>query len=121
MTLIHPIIRGMADDDRDHDPWGTGMMTLGAICDVLSVEGGDIPAEAGYRPAMGLGRDALADDAEDGEFYHQRDLLAGLYPDEFPGHWVDGYEPDLSMGDLEYAARVLHRYLDVVRLAGKDY
>lgn len=121
MTLIHPIIQEIANNDRQHDPWGSGMMALGAVCDVLSVEGGHIPPEAGYRPAMGLGREALADTDEDSEFYYQRDLLAGMYPDEFPGYWVEGYEPNLTTEDLEYAAKVLHRYLALVKLAGRDY
>lgn len=117
---MHEVIREIADNDRTYDPWGAGMGALGAVCDVLWVEGGSIPAEAGYRPALALTRAALTRDAC-GEFDDQRTLLAGLDPDEFPGFWVDGYDPGLSLDDLEHAARVLSRYLDVVKIAGRDY
>lgn len=121
MTLIHPIIREMADDDRKHDPWGAGMGALGAVCDVLHVEGGTIPTSAGYWPSMGLTLAAMIAEQDSGEYDRQRTLLAGLYPEDFPGFWVEGYEPNLTIADLEYAARVLDRYLDQVRLAGRDY
>lgn len=115
---MHKIIREMANEDRVTDPWGAGMMALGAVCDVLFIEGGVIPTSAGYWPAMGLTHDAMV---EHDEFTQQRTLLAGLHPEQFPGFWVEGYEPDMTVDDLEYAARVLDRYLDLVKHAGRDY
>ncbi len=111
---MHKIIRDIADDDRAHDPWGTGMAALGACCDVLAVERKQVPAEAGYSP--GAAGPAL----EPGDSRAET-LMAALHPDRFPGYWVDGYQPDLSIDDLQHAARVLSRYLDWVRLAGRDY
>lgn len=114
MTKMHKIIRDLADDDRAYDPCGSGMLALGAVCDVLAVKGGDIPADAGYSSgALGVGIDP--------EDNHATDLLAGLDPDAFPGHWVEGYTPNLTLADVEYAAVILSRYLDFVRLAGRDY
>lgn len=111
---MHTLIRDIADDDRAYDPWGAGMAALFAICDVLATEGEDIPTEAAYSPgAMGPHVDADDDRA--------RTLMAGLFPDRFPGFWVDGHRPNLTVSDLQYAARVLCRYLDLVRIAGRDY
>lgn len=109
---MHAIIRDIADDDRAYDPWGAGMTALGAVCDVLAVEGGDVPASAGYRPGV-FGPDV--------SYCQAKSLLAALHPNRFRGYWVDGFVPDLSVADLEYAARILSRYLDWVRVAGRDY
>lgn len=111
---MNSIIREIADDDREYDPWGTGMTALGACCDVLAVEGEHVPAEAGYSPGAA------------GPFIEPEDsnantLLAALHPDRFPDFWVPGYRPELSVADLQHAVRVLSRYLDLVRLAGRDY
>lgn len=108
---MHKLIREIADDDRRYDPWGAGMTALGAVCDVLHVEGGGVPAEAEYSPGVGV-------DTED---HNVTTLLAGLYPGRYVGFWVEGYAPNLRLSDLEYAARILSRYLDWVRLAGRDY
>lgn len=110
---MHKIIREIADDDRAYDPWGAGMMALGAVCDALHVAGGEVPVEAGYRPGAG-GPDVMGDETLE-------TVLAGLYPDRYEGYWVEGYVPGLSLADVEYAARILSRYLDWVRLAGRDY
>lgn len=111
---MHTIIREIADDDRAYDPWGTGMTALGAVCDVLAVEGEDVPAEAGYSPGI-FGPQVDPDD------YHATTLLAALHPEQYPDAWVEGYAPNMTTDDLEYAARILSRYLDWVRLAGRDY
>lgn len=123
MTLLHPIItKELVDDDRAHDPWGSTLATLGAICDVLSVMGGEIPASAGYRPAMGLSHpNDLRWNEVTGENYNAHILLTGLDTSFDPGLFTEDYEPDLATDDLEYAARVLDRYADVLKLAGRDY
>lgn len=109
---MHEIIRGIADDDRAYDPWGAGMAALGAVCDVLHEYDGEIPESAEYRPGV-FGPDLSGDAA--------RTLLAGMFPERFPGFWVEGYRPDLTLADLEHAARVLSRYLDWVCFAGRNY
>lgn len=116
---MHDIVRTMADDDRKHDPWGAGMNTLGAVCDVLHHEGGTIPTEVRYSP--GMGGPIVTYDATTGEGYHANELMAGLHPEQHPGYWVKGYAPNLTIADLEHAAIVLHRYLNLVKLAGRDY
>lgn len=111
---MHALIRDIADDDRAYDPWGAGTAALAAVCDVLAVEGEDVPSEAGYSPGA-AGPHIEPEDS------HAETLMAGLRPNRFPGFWVEGYRPNLTVSDLQYAARVLSRYLDFVRLAGRDY
>ena len=57
----------------------------------------------------------------DPDDYYAMTLLTALHPDEHPGAWVEGYQPNMTADDLEYAAQILSRYLDWVRLAGRDY
>jgi hypothetical protein len=97
--------------DIKHDPWGTGLLVAGAIADVLYVEHGEIPESAGYRPPM-MGSFTRADltyNAVSGENDLQADLLQMLDNEA------------VTMADLEHAMRVLDRYLDLVKLAGRDY
>lgn len=111
---MHKIIRDIADDDRAYDPWGAGMAALVAVCDVLAVEDEHVPAEAGYRPGAG-GPHIDPDDS------NAVSLMAGLHPDRYQGFWVEGYAPNLTVADLTYAARILSRYLDLIRRAGRAY
>lgn len=124
MTMIHSVIREIADDDRAHDPWGAGMSALGAVCDVLFALGDSelIPVEAGFRPAMASSQDIeeLRDDGT-GENYHAHAILAAMDSTFDPDYYVFGFLHDLTVDDLEYAADVLTRYLDLVKLAGRDY
>jgi len=92
------------------DPWGSCLGALGPILDVLYVRGGDIRASAGYRPAMALHSEAdLVYDEVSGE----NDLAAYLLERLDAG--------EIVIADLEFAARVLDRYADLVRAAGQDY
>lgn len=102
----------------DGDPWGSGMMWLGAACDLLAIigEGHLIPESAGYRPG---GLPSLD------EVYWQADHWT-----EDGGADVDSNLADLGSAyrvgritpdDLALAARILDRYLDMVRAAGRDY
>lgn len=104
---LHRLLREMADDDRKHDPWGACLGALGPICDLMTVigEGSGIPGSAGYRPAMGLGMWSIAADSYVGE-----ELVLAWFTDD-----------SLDHPDLEYAARVLDRYADLIKAAGKDY
>lgn len=111
---MHSIIRELADDDRAHDPFGAAMRALGTLCDVLYADGETVPAVAGFRPAMGQG-DIDPDDS------NAVTVMAALYPDRFPGYWVEGYAPNLSVEDVEYAVRILSRYVDWCEAAGRSY
>lgn len=84
----------LAIQDWD-DPWGTALMALGGMCDVLTSVGEDalIPESAGYRPAAG-GVDL--DDYPTAMYYE-------LFGDEV-------ITPDA----LGYWVRVLDRYADLV-------
>jgi hypothetical protein len=119
MTL-HPLIREELDDLK-HDPWGTCLHVLGPICDVLLVKGGEIPSSAGYSPALALhGESDLIYDEVTGENDVAWTLLQALDVDNHPGVFVEDMER-LTIEHLEYAARVLDRYADLVRAAGQDY
>lgn len=112
---LHSIIRELADDDRAYDPFGAAMGALSALCNVLHVEGETVPADAGFRPAMGQG-DIDPDDIR------AVMVLAALRPDRFPGYWVEGYAPSpLSVADVQYAVRILSRYVDWCHVAGRAY
>jgi hypothetical protein len=114
--MLHSLIREIADTDRAYDPFGAGMAALFAVCDVLYAADEYVPAEAGFRPGMGQPTGSV--DPDDSS---ATTLLAGLCPEEFPGYWIDGYSPNLSVADLQYAARILSRYIDWITLAGRDY
>lgn len=47
-------------DDWD-DSWGTGLSWLGAICDILTLTGEDVPPKWNYRPSPYMGWDSLED------------------------------------------------------------
>lgn len=75
------------------DLWGSALSALGGVCDVLYAFGGDIPTSASYSPGMG-GPDL--GDYPAAEYYELTEA----------GH--------ASVGDLEYWARVLDRFADLV-------
>ena len=74
------------------DPWGSVLSSLGGVCDVLHTLDGNIPASAGYSP--GTGPDLS-------------DYPAAMYVELLN----DGA---VSLHDLEYWARVLDRFADLV-------
>lgn len=75
------------------DPWGSVLSNLGGLCDVVHSNGGAIPLEVEYRPAVS------GADLED-------------YPSsEFSEMLHDGC---MSMADCEYWIQVLDRYADLV-------
>lgn len=110
---LHGLIREFADEDRVHDPWGAGMSVLGPICDVMSASGNgsSIPGSVGYSPGYTLqnGLFDLIHNPVTGENYVAGSLVAAIW------------EGRMTFADLEHAARVLDRYLDLVRAAGRDY
>lgn len=98
----------------NHDPWGSGMTALGAVCDVMFAMGAShlIEPGAGYRPGMGQSADldALADaDEEDGQDWATVSLAGAVR------------SGDVTVEDLARASRILHLYLDLVTAAGRDY
>jgi hypothetical protein len=110
--LTNPALQVLADNWDSHDPWGSGMVALGAVCDVLTAanEQDRIDPGAGYRPAMGQTQslDDLADSGED-EAWDCVALANELR------------EGTVTVDDLARAARILHLYLDRVRAADLDY
>jgi hypothetical protein len=110
--------------DIKHDPWGSCLGALGPILDVLYVRHGEIPASVGYAPALamfgGISECDLVFNEVTGENDFASTLLQALDVDNHPGVFVEDMEP-LTIEHLEYAARVLDRYADLVRAAGQDY
>lgn len=111
-AALYVLARGSWDP---HDAWGSGMAYLIAVCDVLYLAGEShlIPAECGYSAPFGVGYswdDALGQTTDDGTVPWEVGALAqALDADE------------LHVDDLAQAARILNRYLDAVRAAGRDY
>lgn len=105
---MNALLKELIDNDRKYDPWGAAMATAFAVCDVLTVlgEGQEIPAEMQYRPAMGLNEETLRNPEES---YQECEILTALDAEE------------LSIDDLAYALGVIDRYLDLLKLAGRDY
>lgn len=143
MTGLDPIITAARIGWDKGDPWGSGMMLLGAVCDFYTVLGfaphvdgwPTVPEEIGYRPAMGLSVQSLLVDADTDGFEHDwqfEDFTVECVAEAL-GFGVqiaaDG-EPDVaaSVEDwnvapviMQRTMRVLHRYLNLVQAAGLDY
>ena len=121
-SRLHPLIQEMVDEDRAYDPWGACLGALGPICDVLFVQQANIPTSVGYSPAGGPGvtpNDLDLSVQPSGENEQADMLLRAMNLELYPDDFVDMDE--LTIGDLEYAVRVLDRYADLLKLAGKDY
>lgn len=98
-TVVREAVRELAWD-REHDPYGSAMVALGAVVDTLWLNGEGVPS-AIATPSPGWdGEEAVAQDAHD-------------------------IDATLSIGattdDVRYWALVLARYVNVIRLAGRDY
>jgi hypothetical protein len=92
------------EDDIKHDPFGTGMAWQFAVCENLAALGSDVPYAVGY--ASGAGGPVL-ESWEDQAVY---DYLTDVTGD-----------PDARRAEVEYAARILERFLGWVKAAGRDY
>ena len=119
LTALRPsnaAIDQLIDDWDDGDPWGSGMIALGACCDVLQAAGEDdlIDPGAGYVPAMVPVSDLeeLADEtfAEEWQIDYETHCLA-----------VELNAGRLAPEEIGRAARILSLYLNLVRDAGLDY
>ena len=97
----NPILAAMRDDDLAHDPWGTAMAWAFGVCDYLHhVALAEVPAGLGYQPAATMRGEGFDDEA---------------YPDAYIA------EMGLDTFTLTQAAKVLDRYLDWCKAAGRDY
>lgn len=110
----NPAIDSLIDSWDHGDPWGSGVLALSAVCDVLEAmgEGGRVDPGAGYAPAKVATHPTLEEMAEnaDDDFQSDASWLAESV--------LDG---DVTEEDLARASRILSLYLDLVRAAGKDY
>lgn len=76
------------------DPCGSALSNLFGLCAVVTVYGGDVPAEAEYQPGLGV----------------EREL--DEYPDSMFAELVDDGSADLD--DLIYWIRVLNQYAGLI-------
>ena len=103
----NPVLAMMREDDWRHDPWGTAMAWAYAVCEYLhhiALADEAIPASLGYSPAPFSPRGDDTFEPEDGDFASA--CLVEMAADTYT---------------LSVAARVLSRYLDWCKAAGKDY
>ena len=100
--------------DREHDPWGSGMLVLGVLLDVLWTCGEGVPSRIGTPGAAGGGIldpdvDADGPNAPDDESVDAR----WLYQQIGKG--------DLAIDDVRYGMFVIDRYLSLAERAGRRY
>lgn len=98
--------------DLAHDPWGTAMSWMFAVCRVLDAMGEHVPDEWEFRRGIG-----------DRESVEQ---MAGTLADEdadFPDCEVATMvlNEQLDADTLLWWGRVLNRYLAMCKRAGRDY
>lgn len=104
------ILQLMRDGDQT-DPWGNGMAWGFAVCENLAAIGADIPASLGYRPSIA---GPIIESYEDMVVQEYLDLV-----NVDPHDYTDADKARVS--EVEEAARLLSRYLDWCKLAGRDY
>jgi hypothetical protein len=97
----NPVLSWMRDDDLKHDPWGTAMSWAFAVCEYLWHVAlcDDIPEGLGYAPGA----------------VRRGDFIEESYADQALA------EMPLDTFTLVQAAKVLGRYLDWCKAAGRDY
>ena len=110
---IRDMIKGYADD-RKYDPWGSGMIALGVLVDVLWACGEGVPSRIATPGAAGggiLDPDLDVDelDVPDDEFAEARLLYQQVCRGE------------LTLDDVKYGMFVVDRYLSLVHRAGRSY
>ena len=102
-------------DDREHDPWGSGMVALGVLVDVLWTCGESVPSRIATPSPISDGVilnpevDANGPNAPDDEFTEAR----WLYQQIGKG--------DLTVDDVRYGMFVVDRYLSLAERAGRSY
>ena len=121
LTTPHPgnrVLGVLRETWDDADPFGSAMLGLGAVCDVLAGTGvwGVIPQGWGYWPGA-AGVPSLAYDDSTGEGYHTATVceVLGIDPS-------DPAEPSADdIRELLHAGAVFDRIVSASRLAGMDY
>lgn len=130
----NPILDMMRDGDTA-DMWGLAMAWGFAICDVLfDADPNEVPAELQYTPSMAgpevpNGRDephriTLKDvpyeTSHVWEYLHNFEAYVNEPDADSLPYWDD---PTFAgrVAELRFAGRCLHRYIDWLRAAGKDY
>lgn len=109
-ALANPVLTLMREDDISHDPWGTAMAWAFAVAEVLYAAGEDVPDEMGFSPSPFVQYSNRApEEWPDAEVWH---LLNGV-----PAYWVRA----ATVADIQFAGRVLARYLAWCRAAGRAY
>lgn len=110
-TGRNAILDDVRADDLAHDPWGTGIGALFAVADALTIWGISVPADLDYRPSPMLTRDDPS----------WRNI--GYYLADYPGigHTIARMLIDGDIDGVLYAARVLNRFDNVCRMAGRNY
>lgn len=115
-TAYSPAIDHMIDSFDGGDPWGSAMAMAFALADVCEAVGLSVARDVlEYAPSPYVATpdlDALADadEDEDRDVSFEAACLASAYRS---GAVTDA--------DLERGARVLSRYLDLCKRAGRDY
>lgn len=112
MRNVHSkALRPMMDSFDGGDPWGSAMAMAFAVAEVSNAIGYEEPQERmEYRRSPVAARATLDELAsEDCEDYEARELAIAFIAGEF------------TVADLNWASRVLHRYLGILDKAGKSY
>lgn len=96
------ILDMVREGDIKHDPWGTALAWSFACAENLFDIGEDVPDSLGYRPSP-FG------------------AVIESYEDEEVQSFLDRNDTDEAVESVQYAAKILARYLDWCKLAGVDY
>lgn len=105
------VLNDVRGDDIYHDPYGTSLAWVFAVCGVLEALGEYIPPHWGYSrgPSAPLTFEEIRDFPD--EYERERWLLEDLAPD-------NGL---INVEDLLYAGEVLHRYIRILGVQGRTY
>lgn len=104
----NPALDVMIDNFDGGDPWGSAMAMGFAVGDVAVALGNSaVPAILDYSP--GLAASSSLVDLIGGEDFDTSALASAVQSGE------------VSEVDLERCARILSRYLDLLKRAGRDY
>jgi hypothetical protein len=101
------ILALVRESDIKHDPWGTAMSWQFAVCENLAAMGGEA-ADSAYALGFTPGAAPCIESYEDVEVM---DYLTDL----------QCADPDERLREVQYAGRILERYIDWCKAAGRDY
>lgn len=112
------ILQVMRDDFGGGDEWGVAMGWAFACAENLAYVGADVPSELGYQ--MSLGGPVI----ESHEDFEVAEYLGIVVEGETLMEWRDipsDADTLARISEVHRAGRILARYLDWLRAAGKDY